>query len=146
MTARLVGEPTRPLALIRNGSDEATIRRSGSQSGVRDTAACQPVGTRSVNPVVEIVRPDVPEAAVADPARTRRHTSAALRRAANYGTTLKERPTASASVTRSLEARSPTITFTWYAMRRITTSAAAPRPPKHSKLGLRTATSFASGA
>lgn len=83
MTARLVGEPTRPLALIRNGSDEATIRRSGSQSGVRDTAAYQPVGTRSVTSVVEIVRPDVADAAVADPVRTSRHTSVTLRTAAN---------------------------------------------------------------
>ena len=117
MTARLAGDATRPLAPIRNGSDEATIKRSGSQPGVRDTAACQRVGSRSATPVVEIVRPDVPEASATEPARTTRQTTKTIRTAATYGSTLNDRPTASASATRDLDARSPTITFTWYATR-----------------------------
>lgn len=112
MTARLLGEATRPLALIRNGSEEATIRRSGSQSGVRDTAAYQPLGSRNVTPDVEIVRAGAPEAAAADPASTSRQQANMVRTAATYGRTLNERPTASASATRSFDARSPTITFT----------------------------------
>ena len=58
---------------------------------------------------------------------------------------LNDRPTASACSTTPRVARAPTSTFTWYAFRASTTSAAAPRPRKHSKLGRRTRMSFSSG-
>ena len=54
---------------------------------------------------------------------------------ASQRVSLNERATASASATRCFEARSPTMTFTWYSLPPRWTSAAAPRPAKHSMLG-----------
>ena len=56
-------------------------------------------------------------------------------RAVLYRARSNDRATASASATRDFEARSPTMTFTWYGFPPSRTSATAPRPEKHSKLG-----------
>src|ERR671934_242446 len=55
-------------------------------------------------------------------------------------------PPARAAATRSVEARSPTRTLTWYGCPPRRMSATAPRPEKHSKLGRWTVRSFRSGA
>jgi hypothetical protein len=62
-----------------------------------------------------------------------------------YLARLNDRPTASASATRSFEALSPTMTLTWYALPSSVRVAPAPGPAKHSNTLRRTVTSVFRG-